>query len=131
MKYKNKHVLKMEDGRNEPIKDLAHASRIILIDKETVGAEDITFGYSKWAPNMSFHKKHAHENAEEIMYILRGTGEAISGNNRYHVKPGSLIYAKEGDTHGLYNTSKELPLQYFVLEFIEHDRSWTEKGLLE
>jgi len=72
-----------------------------------------------------------HKNPEEIMYILRGTGEAISGDNRYHVKPGSLIYAKEGDTHGIYNTSKELPLQYFVLEFIEHDRSWTEKGLLE
>jgi mannose-6-phosphate isomerase-like protein (cupin superfamily) len=72
-----------------------------------------------------------HKNPEEVMYILRGTGEAISGNNRYQVRPGSLIYAKEGDTHGIYNTSKDLPLQYFVLEFIEHDKSWTERGHLE
>jgi mannose-6-phosphate isomerase-like protein (cupin superfamily) len=71
-----------------------------------------------------------HKNPEEIMYILRGTGEAISGENRYNVQPGSLIYAKEGDDHGIYNTSDKLPLQYFVLEFIEHDKMWTEKGYI-
>ena len=65
------------------------------------------------------------------MYFLRGPGEAVSGNNRYKVKPGSLVYAKEGDMHGIYNTNTELPLQYFVLEFIEHDKSWTQKGLHE
>lgn len=69
-----------------------------------------------------------HRNPEEIMYILRGTGEAISGDNRYKVEPGSLIYAKEGDQHGMYNTSKKYPLQYFVLEFIEHDKMWAERG---
>lgn len=72
-----------------------------------------------------------HKNPEEVMYILRGTGEAVSGENRYQVEPGSLIYAKEGDDHGIYNTNERLPLQYFVLEFIEHDRSWTERGLIE
>ena len=71
----------------------------------------------------------AHINPEEIMYVLRGTGEAVTGNSRYEVKPGSLIYAKEGETHGIYSTSPTHPLQYFVLEFIEHDRAWTEKGL--
>jgi len=71
----------------------------------------------------------AHINPEEIMYVLRGTGEAVTGNSRYEVKPGSLVYAKEGETHGIYNTSPTYPLQYFVLEFIEHDRAWTEKGL--
>jgi hypothetical protein len=49
MKFKNKYVLKTEDGRNEPIKDLENASRLIFVDEERVGAEDITFGYSKWA----------------------------------------------------------------------------------
>jgi mannose-6-phosphate isomerase-like protein (cupin superfamily) len=71
-----------------------------------------------------------HKNPEEIMYVLRGSGEAVSGKNRYEVKPGSLIYSKEGDLHGIYNTSKRLPLQYFVLEFIQHDKSWTERGLV-
>ena len=69
-----------------------------------------------------------HKNPEEIMYILRGKGEAISGEDRYNVEPGSLIYAKEGDQHGIYNKSKKYPLQYLVLEFIEHDKMWTERG---
>jgi len=68
-----------------------------------------------------------HINPEEIMYVLRGTGEAVSGKQRYKVKPGSLIYASEGVDHGIYNTSAEYPLQYLVLEFIEHDKAWTEK----
>ena len=72
-----------------------------------------------------------HKNPEEIMYVLRGTGEAISGDERFNVEPGSLIYSKEGDTHGIYNTSERLPLQYFVLEFIEHDKMWTERAFRE
>jgi mannose-6-phosphate isomerase-like protein (cupin superfamily) len=72
-----------------------------------------------------------HKNPEEIMYILRGTGEAITGEERYNVFPGSLVYSREGEIHGIYNTSEKLPLQYFVLEFIEHDKMWTERGYRE
>jgi mannose-6-phosphate isomerase-like protein (cupin superfamily) len=69
-----------------------------------------------------------HKNPEEIMYILRGKGEAICGTSKYQVKPGSLIYSEEGEIHGIYNRDTKLPLQYFVLEFIEHDKMWTERG---
>ncbi|MGD0804703.1 MAG: cupin domain-containing protein [Candidatus Bathyarchaeia archaeon] len=72
-----------------------------------------------------------HKNPEEIMYILRGEGKAICGNETYKVTPGSLIYSREGEIHGIYNTSEKLPLQYFVLEFIEHDKMWTERGYHE
>ena len=69
-----------------------------------------------------------HKNPEEIMYILRGKGEAICGSEKHQVSPGSLIYSKEGEIHGIYNRDEKLPLQYFVLEFIEHDKMWTERG---
>lgn len=72
-----------------------------------------------------------HKNPEEIMYILRGGGQAVCGDEKYVVEPGSLIYSREGDIHGIYNTSDKLPLQYFVLEFIEHDKMWTERGYHE
>lgn len=72
-----------------------------------------------------------HKNPEEIMYILRGTGEAVTGEERYNVSPGSLLYSREGEIHGIYNTSEKMPLQYFVLEFIEHDKMWTERGYRE
>ena len=72
-----------------------------------------------------------HKNPEEIMYILRGEGRAVCNEDNYMVHPGSLVYSREGDVHGVYNTSDKLPLQYFVLEFIEHDKMWTERGYKE
>ena len=67
-----KHVLGITDGRNEPIKDLENAKRVVLVDKDTVGAEDITFAYCRFEAETSSHKKHIHKDAEEVIYILSG-----------------------------------------------------------
>ena len=53
-----KNVLRLEDGIEEMISDLKGASRTILIDEKTVGAEDITFGHSRFEPHTSIHKAH-------------------------------------------------------------------------
>ena len=63
---------------------------------------------------------------ETVMYFLRGTGECSP--NKYKVGPGSLVYAPEMVDHTIWNTSKRYPLQYLVLEFVEQDRMWTERG---
>lgn len=114
MKYKNKYVLKMEDGRNEPIKDLEKASRIIFVDEERVGAEDITFGFSRWEPNMSFHKKHTHENAEEIMYILSGKIMGGVVDQEFEVGKGDTIWVPRGAVHWAYNPFDE-PCEFVFL----------------
>lgn len=36
MNTNNKFLVPLEDGRNEPIKDLDNATRIVLIDQDTV-----------------------------------------------------------------------------------------------
>jgi mannose-6-phosphate isomerase-like protein (cupin superfamily) len=69
-----------------------------------------------------------HRNPEEIMYFLRGTGEVLCGNEKYNVRPGSLVYIPEGTVHAIFNTSDKFPLQYFVIEFIEQDKMWTARG---
>ena len=58
-----KYLLRREDGRNEPIKDLNNAIRLVLVDKDTVGAEDITFAYCKFEAKTSSHKRHVHTDA--------------------------------------------------------------------
>ena len=70
-----------------------------------------------------------HRNPEEIIYILRGQGKAVSAGRRFSVAPGSLIYSREGDVHAVYNTSRTLSLQYLVLEFIVHDEMWSARGI--
>jgi len=72
-----------------------------------------------------------HRNPEEFAYILRGTGEVLSGNEWVKVRPGSLVYTGEGVQHAVKNTSDEHPLQYVAFEFTRQDESWTEMGRRE
>jgi hypothetical protein len=56
-----KHILKLEDGRVEPIKDLMKskkefALRRVLVDEQMGGAEHLTFGYARFEPKSSYHK---------------------------------------------------------------------------
>ena len=68
-----------------------------------------------------------HRNPEEVMYVLRGKGVAVSEGEPYDVQPGSFLYTPEGEIHGIRETKETL--QYIVVEFIEQDKMWTERGV--
>ena len=114
MKYPGKFILQLSDGRSEPIKDLDGASRLILIDKDTVGAEDITFGFSRFEPKTSIHKKHAHPDAEEIMYILSGKGITGINEEEHEITAGETLWVPRGATHWFYNPFEE-PCEFLFL----------------
>jgi quercetin dioxygenase-like cupin family protein len=114
MKLEGKYILKLKDGREEPIKDLEGASRIILVDKERVGANDITFGYSRFAPHTSFHKKHVHHHAEEIMYVLSGKALGGVGEKERELVKGDTIWVPRGAVHWAYNPFDE-PWEFVFL----------------
>ena len=104
----DKYILQLEDGRNEPIKDLERSERIVLVDEERVGAKDITFAYCKFQAKSSFHKKHIHDKAEEIMYILSGRGLGGVGDGpETEMKKGDTIWVPRGAPHWFYNPFDE------------------------
>jgi len=109
-----KYLLRQTDGRNEPIKDLDNAKRIVLVDKDTVGAEDITFAYCKFEAKTSNHKKHVHTDAEEVIYILSGKG--ISGLNEGEVEmaQGDTMFVPRGAVHWFYNPFDEPVEMIFI-----------------
>lgn len=72
-----------------------------------------------------------HKNPEEFAYILRGTGEVLSGEEWIKVKPGSLVYTGEGVKHAVKNSSQKYPLQYVAFEFTKQDESWSEMGYMK
>jgi mannose-6-phosphate isomerase-like protein (cupin superfamily) len=109
-----KYVIGLEDGRNEPIKDLNNATRIILADKSTVGAEDITFAYCKFEAKTSTHKKHIHENAEEIIYILSGKGISGLKDTEVEMKKGDTMFVPRGEVHWFFNPFSEAVEMLFV-----------------
>ncbi|MGA2401136.1 MAG: cupin domain-containing protein [Syntrophobacteraceae bacterium] len=98
-----KYLLKLEDGRNEPIKDLDNSTRIVLVDKDTVGAEDITFAYCRFEAETSSHKKHIHKDAEEIIYILSGKGISGIGETEVEMCPGDTMFVPRGAVHWFFN----------------------------
>jgi len=105
-----KHILKLEDGRIEPIKDLMKskgefALRRILVDEQIGGAEHLTFGYARFDPRTSYHKKHVHPNAEEVFYVLTGRGIGGVGQSSAEVEivRGDTVWVPRGAVHWLYN----------------------------
>jgi quercetin dioxygenase-like cupin family protein len=47
--------------------------------------------------------RHA-DSAEEILYVVEGTGEAVVGDERIPLEPGTLGVAAELVPHAVYNT---------------------------
>ena len=109
-----KYLLKLADGRNEPIQDLEHAERIVLVDQETVGARDITFAYCKFEAKTSYHKKHIHQHAEEVIYIVSGKGIGGVGDKEFEMRAGDTIWVPRGEVHWAYNPFND-PMEMIFL----------------
>ncbi|MDA8164365.1 MAG: cupin domain-containing protein [Desulfobacteraceae bacterium] len=109
-----KYLLKLEDGRDEPIKNLDNAKRVVLVDKDTVGAEDITFAYCRFEAKTSNHKKHVHQDAEEVIYILKGRGMSGLAESEVEMKPGDTMFVPRGAVHWFYNPFDEPVEMIFI-----------------
>jgi quercetin dioxygenase-like cupin family protein len=111
---RNKYLIRPGEGRNEPIKDLDGASREILVDEQEAAAEHVTFGFSRFAPRTSIHKKHAHPEAEEIMYILKGRGICGVSDEEFEVRTGDTLWIPRGAAHWFYNPFDE-PCEFIFI----------------
>jgi mannose-6-phosphate isomerase-like protein (cupin superfamily) len=66
-----------------------------------------------WARFMpgAVHKKHRHENCEELYYVVRGRGMAGAGPDRAEVRSGHVHYIPKGVDHFMTNLSESEPLE--------------------
>jgi mannose-6-phosphate isomerase-like protein (cupin superfamily) len=51
---------------------------------------------------------HVHPDAEELVIVTRGRGQAIVGNERLDVQTGDVVYVPPAVEHELRNTGDEL-----------------------
>jgi quercetin dioxygenase-like cupin family protein len=109
-----KYLLGLADGRNEPIKDLENAKRVVLVDKDSVGAEDITFAYCRFEAKTSTHKKHVHTDAEEVIHILSGRGMSGLDETEVEMTKGDTMFVPRGAVHWFYNPFDEPVEMIFV-----------------
>jgi len=75
----------------------------------THNGSDTTLFRAQFFPG-AVHKKHAHENCEEIYYIISGHGLAGAGDDRVEVTAGQFHYIPAGVEHWLYNLSDTDPI---------------------
>jgi mannose-6-phosphate isomerase-like protein (cupin superfamily) len=66
--------------------------------------------WAKFMPG-AVHKKHRHENCEELYYVISGHGLAGAGSDRAEVRGGHVHYIPKGVEHFMYNLSKTEPLE--------------------
>jgi len=66
--------------------------------------------WAKFMPG-AVHKKHRHENCEELYYVIRGHGLAGAGPDRAEVRGGHVHYIPRGVEHFMHNLSRSEPLE--------------------
>jgi quercetin dioxygenase-like cupin family protein len=114
MESEMRYMFGLDEGRNEPIKDLDNARRVVLVDEETVGAQDITFAYCRFEAKTSTHKRHVHPDAEEVIHILSGRGISGLDETEVEMAKGDTMFVPRGAEHWFYNPFDEPVEMVFV-----------------
>jgi len=59
------------------------------------------------APGDRVRPAHSHPNGEEVIYIIRGSGRVLVGEEVQAVKAGTVVLFPRGVVHMLHNTGTE------------------------
>lgn len=90
----------------------------LTVAPETNGARRFSGGVVDLPPGQG-HARHNHPGAEEIIFVISGTGEQMvedpdGGPVVRQVRPGCTVYVPESRFHSTRNTG-EGPMQLFVV----------------
>jgi quercetin dioxygenase-like cupin family protein len=75
-----------------------------LVTADSVGATQTVFGVTYFPPG-SKHELHRHPNAEEVEYLVSGTGIAYVGDDAVELGPGEAVFVPQNEYHGFENNS--------------------------
>jgi len=77
-----------------------------LLVNESHGSKHFDFRISSYQPK-GYCAAHVHENAENVYYILKGTGSVELDGTRHLVSEHSVIFIPPGVKHAIFNTGFE------------------------
>lgn len=97
----------------------------------TAGEEDgkgnkakMQFMQSSYEPG-SYVELHAHEETEEIFYVISGTGRAQIGDDEVTLTPGHFMWVPPHTAHGITNTGTE-PLKFLIIAYPQYYSNWDD-----
>jgi quercetin dioxygenase-like cupin family protein len=77
-----------------------------VVNEEATGARRIILLSSELPPG-KVHLLHRHPNAEQIMYVLKGSCTALSEEEPVGVNEGDAVFIAQGEWHGIRNDTDE------------------------
>ena len=91
---------------------LKHAAAQAVFSTEKMGKVSLGAGEHLYAGLNCFepgqqHAAHVHADQDKLYVVLRGSGEAIVGEETAAVTVGDVVLAPAGVPHGLRNSSAE------------------------
>jgi len=79
-----------------------HGFRVVLGDKHSQAAQmTLAPGQTEGGPD------NRHRGADQWLYVVSGTGEAVVNGERVELREGTLVLIERGDAHEVRNTGKE------------------------
>lgn len=77
-----------------------------LIDEDSAGASQMVVGRTVFPAGRSSHEYHRHHSAEEFVYVVRGQGTVMNGEDEIEVRAGDIVFHPRNVWHGFRNTSE-------------------------
>lgn len=74
-----------------------------LVDPVNSPSQNLKMGYTVVYPTGKT-TGHAHEDMEEVYYILSGKGKMVIGDDEFPIQAGDAFYVPFGEYHVTYNT---------------------------
>ncbi|GHT85963.1 hypothetical protein FACS18947_5360 [Bacteroidia bacterium] len=94
-------VIEERDGLKKELK-----GRVVnwLQTPESTGGKYSSVCIVEYEPGARAKPAHAHDNGEETIYVVEGTGKVKIGDAVYPLKPGSLAFFPQSIPHMVWNT---------------------------
>lgn len=76
----------------------------IITSDSVPAARHTVFGITTFPPGAR-HDIHRHPHAEEVEYLIEGSGVARIGDTNVSVQTGDAVFVAKDEAHGFWNTS--------------------------
>jgi quercetin dioxygenase-like cupin family protein len=100
-------------GPNEGEHLIRNAGNLFIKVGPARGSDNMALG-TQQLPVGAGIRVHQHHEADEVLFVLEGSGFGILGDTRTPVEKGSAIYIPKGAWHGVENPDSELLLLWVV-----------------
>ena len=85
----------------------------VFVGAEAYKSDKITMGKTFVEPHTDMDP-HTHETQEEIVFVIKGTGEAIVGGSREPMIPNTAVVFPAGVEHVVCNTG-DTPMEFVFM----------------